>query len=286
MKLAQGVLTESLTEVSYAEVNGTKLAYTEKGEGEAVVFLHGGLSDLRSWHEQQNLVSQYFKTFSYSRRHHYPNNQESGGEYSPAQHTADLVGFLKALGIEKAHLVGRCYGGSLALLTALQHPESVLSLILGEPVNLTGFPDEEGISLLSKQKIGFNEAIQLARKDKKEWAIRQFFNVIVGADILDQLPDHVRGVVMENTDTLEPMLNTYYDLPPISCDDLKQVAVPTLLISGEFSPRIARLNNERLKTCLPNSQAVILQGTSHGLHIENPEGFNRMLLEFLSVHQS
>lgn len=283
MRTKLGTSIETEMALRQIEVNGTKLGYVAQGNGEPVIFIHGEISDFRAWSEQLNLFSHYYKTVAYSRRHHYPNEPAGDfSDYSLSLHTADLLAFLKALNLEKVHLVGRSYGASVALLAALKHPELIRSLVLGEPSLFTDLLDTEGMQLLSKQKAGFNEVIRLIHRGRKEWAVRQFLNVIVGADVLDQFSGAVRTIVLENADTLEPALRTYYESPPVSCEQLKKLTVPTLLVSGEFSPRISRLSNERIKACLPNSELVILQGASHGLHMENPEGFNRIVLDFLA----
>ena len=71
--------------------------------------------------------------------------------------------------------------------------------------------------------------------------MREFLHTIVGIDVLCLLPDERRSVVLENADTLLPMLRTYYESPSLSRKQLKQLNVPTLLVTGEFSPRISRV---------------------------------------------
>jgi pimeloyl-ACP methyl ester carboxylesterase len=199
-------------------------------------------------------------------------------------HAADLVGFIKALDLGKAHLIGHSYGASIALMTALDYPELVGSLILGEPSPFPSLFNKAGLSLLSEQKAKFDEAIRLAENGEEESAVREFLHTVVGVEVLGLLPDERRSVVLENAETLLPMLRTYYESPMLGGKQLKRVNVPTLLITGEFSPRISRLSNEMINRCLPNSKTAVLQGASHGLQIENPEGFNRLALDFLSAN--
>ena len=56
-----------------ATVNGTTLAYREEGEGEPVVFVHGGESDLRTWEQQLPAVGRSYRAITYSRRFARPN---------------------------------------------------------------------------------------------------------------------------------------------------------------------------------------------------------------------
>ncbi len=56
-----------------AKVNGTTLAYHEEGEGEPVIFVHGGVSDLRTWEQQLPAVGRSYRAITYSRRFARPN---------------------------------------------------------------------------------------------------------------------------------------------------------------------------------------------------------------------
>lgn len=272
------------TSVKRVPVNGTTLAYTEKGYGEPVVFVHGAISDMRIWLNQVESFSKSYRAISYSRRGHCP-DRHSGDDrpYSRSLHAEDLAGFLNALDLKKVHLVGHSFGGAIALLTALRHPDLVASLVLGEPSPIVELFDDSEMKLVSKQKVGFEEAYLLAKGNNLEAAVRQFLKTIVGADVLDQLPPAARDTVMDNAPTLAPMLERYFDSPPLSCEQIGRVTSPTLLISGEFSPTIALRTNERLQDCLPNSEAVTLDSVSHGLHIESSDGFNQLVLDFLET---
>ena len=79
-----------------ATVNGTTLAYREQGEGEPVVFVHGGISDLRVWEQQLPTVSRSYRAVTYSRRFARPNEDIDPGADDPwPQHVEDLAAFLR-----------------------------------------------------------------------------------------------------------------------------------------------------------------------------------------------
>ena len=189
METKQAIISETIIPTKQINVNGTNLSYIEQGAGETVVFIHGAVSDLRTWHEQFDEFSKNYRAVSYSRRFHQPNEQNNGDSiYARASHTADLLEFLGKLNIEKAHLVGHSYGASIALMAALEEPEMVGSLVLGEPSPFPALLNDEGKSLLSKQKAGFNKAMRLARIGEREAAVREFLHTVVGVDVLCLLP--------------------------------------------------------------------------------------------------
>ncbi len=285
MQATKNLGTEPGGAVKRVPVNGTILSYIEKGNGKPVVFVHGAVSDLRIWLNQVESFSGSYRAISYSRRGHWPNPPDTNGlPYSRGAHAEDLAGFLNALGLKNVHLVGHSFGGAIALLTALQFPDLVGSLVLGEPSPFIELFDASDMKLISKLKVGFEEALLLAKGENFEGAVRHFLTTTVGADLLDQLPPIARVAAMDNASTLAPMLEHYFVSPQISCDEIGRVTIPTLLISGEFSPTIAIRTNERLHDCLPNSEEKTLHSISHGLHIENSDGFNNLVAEFLANH--
>lgn len=272
--------------VKKAEVNGTTLSYIEKGSGEPMVFIHGAVSDFRTWIEQFEAFSADYRVISYSRRGHYPNDAETGAaQYTRERHAADLIGFLKELDLKKAHLVGHSYGASIALMAALENPELVGSLILGEPSPFPALFREEDSFLLSQQKAGFDKAVQLAEIGNQELAVREFLHTIVGIDAFGLLPEERRVVILENAHTLLPMLQNYYN-SPMDAEQISRVKTPTLLITGELSPLIVRISNKLIDRLLPNSKIAVLKCASHGLQIENAEGFNQLVWDFLRVNKN
>jgi pimeloyl-ACP methyl ester carboxylesterase len=98
-------------------INGDELEYTEQGTGEPLVLVHGSASDYRTWHLQQAAFSKHFRTITYSRRYHWPNQPiPDGGDYSMLLHVDDLKKVIHSLDAKPAHLVGHSYGAFLCLL--------------------------------------------------------------------------------------------------------------------------------------------------------------------------
>src|SRR5438128_1923332 len=116
------------------EVNGTELHYIEQGEGDPLVFVHGGLGDFRTWGPQLEPFSERYHVVSYSRRSHYPNPwDEELSSYSMDTHVADLAGLIEGLKLGGVHIVANSYGGYISLLLALRRPELVRAMVLAEP---------------------------------------------------------------------------------------------------------------------------------------------------------
>ncbi|MGH7230525.1 MAG: alpha/beta fold hydrolase [Nitrospiraceae bacterium] len=200
--------------VRNAEVSGDHLAYVERGAGEPVVFVHGAVSDYRTWSPQLDALSEQYRTLAYSLRYHYPNKWIGhGGDYSRALHADDLIAFLRDLQSGPVHLIGHSYGGALAVSVANTHPELVRSLVLGEPSIFSILTTPEGKALLAEHIREFEETLQVFQRGEHERAIKEYLKIVVGLDVFDQLPAVAQVIIRDNIRTLGPMLRTFYVAP-------------------------------------------------------------------------
>jgi pimeloyl-ACP methyl ester carboxylesterase len=141
--------TEAM-QVKQMRVNGVDLAYVEEGKGETVVFVHATDGDWRDWEGLRPLVAEKYHFVSLSLRYHYPNAwADDGRNYSMTQHVEDVVAFIRALKVGKVHLVGNSYGGRLVAYVALQYPELLRSVVLGEPPGVIAPISAEGKAALA-----------------------------------------------------------------------------------------------------------------------------------------
>ena len=114
-------------------VNGVQLYYEECGHGTPILGLHGAGSSAVFWEDAAERLSQLGRAIIYDRRG--SNRSERPDPYeatSVREHADDALALLQALDAEPAILVGRSYGGTVALDLALRCPESVLGLALLE----------------------------------------------------------------------------------------------------------------------------------------------------------
>ena len=123
-----------LPELKKVEVNSVEIHYIEKGSGEPLILLHGGLFDHRSWAPQFEEFAKRYRVISYSRRYSFPNKNTIDPAYRPAiSDAADLKALIKKLGLKRVHLVGLSYGAFTGLIFAAENPKMVGSMVLAEP---------------------------------------------------------------------------------------------------------------------------------------------------------
>ena len=262
--------------------NGVDLHYIEKGQGEPLVLLHGGVGDYRSWDLQIEEFSKNYRVISYSRRYHYPNKNTLDSKYKTALTEAeDLAAFLRELKLERVHLVGHSYGGFTALIFAVKHPRSVRSLVLSEPPAhqlIRDLPDGETIyqEFLNALK-PMVEAFE--RGDDKE--AMSIFNGLMGRR-LDKLPPPVAEAIMQNALAIKAINASSDPFPKISKKKLRRLQIPALIISTENPIKIHKLVNQELVRLIPNAKEQIIPNSGHAVARENPRVYNETVLKFLA----
>lgn len=276
----------------------TTLAYREKGaDGTPVVFVHGGLSDLRTWEKQLQAISASYRTISYSRRYARPNDDvPAGADDQMFPHADDLAAILQGLDGGPATLVGNSWGAFICLLTAIGHPGLVANLVLEEPPVLPLYVSTpprpaELLRLARKPRtlasiLGFGTRIARVQKafrnDNDEEAMRLFVNGVLGKKGLDGVPAPRQQQMRENLGALKAqMLGAGF--PPLHDQDVREVTIPVLLLTGEQSPAFLHRLTERLNDLLPNAQIIRIPRASHLMHEENHAAVNTAILEFLTA---
>lgn len=270
------------------QINGTPLEYIEQGHGDSLIFVHGSLGDFRSWGMQVEVFAQRYHIIAYSRRYHFPNAWVGDGhDYSVARHANDLAALITERGIAPTHIVGSSYGAYTTLLLAATHPELCQTLVLGEPPLLPWLHHSpEGTALFATF---MTEAWQPAREAFEQGDLQQgvklFINGVMGPGVFDRLPTVAQGMMLDNAREMQvetTVANEYF--PPFMCDDARTIQPPTLLVSGERSPRMFHLLTEELARCLPHAEHVLIPNASHAIHQGNPEAYNWAVLAFLAKH--
>src|SRR3954468_3352808 len=108
----------------YAPVNGIKLWYAVFGQGQPVVFLHGGLANSQYWGLQVPVVARQYQVIVLDSRGHGRSTRDNR-PYGYDLMADDVVGLLDFLKIQQAAVAGWSDGGILGLDLAIRHPGRV-----------------------------------------------------------------------------------------------------------------------------------------------------------------
>lgn len=273
--------------VKRVAANGTELAYVEAGQGEPVIFVHGGLQDYRMWAEHLPKFAGRYRAIAYSRRNHFPNSASPEGMPDGAAdaHGEDLAAFVRALGLSKVRIVAHSAGAHAALFFAAGNPDMVVSLALNEPPAtglLAGVPGAADI--LKAWGGGQAPAREAFRAGDTAAAIPLFVDAVGGAGAYERRSDADKKMNRDNAASAQADAITSRPRPVFTCEMAKAIGAPALLTSGERSPKFFHLITDQLANCLPNRERIVVAGSSHTVPSESPEAWDRDVLAFLGRH--
>lgn len=268
-----------------ANVNGTTLYYEVAGDGVPLILVHGHLLDRRSWDEQFDVFAQFYRVMRYDQRGFGDSGLIRAGEsYSARQ---DLAALMDYFGIERAFLMGVSGGGALAVDFTLEHPERVAALI---PVTagVSGYRPSEELKQrhpeVVRMFLALSEAFEqhdLARAVEVSLELWTDGPGRLPAQAAPEVRDRVRAMTAHNWSRLdgeELADNIALPLEPPAIGRLSEIAVPTLVILGEYD---APTPLEQLVTEITGAKKVVMAGTAHHPFMEQPAEFNQLVLGFL-----
>ena len=285
---AQGQPKACGSDIRPIEVNQTTLHYFECGNGEPLVFVHGAFGDLQTFRQQVEAFATSFRVIVHSRRFFPPNAPPRETDRNPlSTHVADLRTLLTELKATPAHLVGSSYGAYISLALAVDHPELVRSLVLGEPPI---WPLLSGTSVAESMRQSLSRRAEATRKafesGNLEDGYRRFVDTICPTPkCFDNLPEAQRtALVKEQAPIVRSefmMTEPSAFLPPLDCGKLGKLSRPTLLVTGERSPAMFLLVTAELERCLEGERQVMVPDAGHGMHSANPDFYNQAVMAFL-----
>ncbi|MFW5877771.1 MAG: alpha/beta fold hydrolase [bacterium] len=270
------------------KVNNTELEYIEKGKGDPVILAHGTLGDYRSWELQMEKFAESYRVISYSRRYHYP-NKCNGDEtdYSAHLHADDLAGLIDELGLYSPFVVGNSYGAYTGLFLAAKYPEKLRALVLSEPPILPLLDNNKEGSELRDEffKKVWNPVGDLMQQGKMKEGLKMFISKIVQEGAFDSFPPEVQQLIIDNACEFKVETSSPEFWTKFSCSEAEQVKTPTLLLRGEKTIKMFRLIIEELESCLPSNRMKIIPESTHETPADNPDAFNRIVMEFLDDYR-
>lgn len=261
----------------FVPVKGGRLWAQWAGEGTGVVLAHAGIADARMWDPQWDALTARHRVVRYDLR----GFGRSEVEHTTFSNRADLVAVMKAAGLDAAVLVGCSRAGSIAIDTALEHPDRVTGLVwvCG---GVGGFDLEE--TAMEQALTVREEALESA----KDWDGLADFDVELWVDGIGQPSGRAPGVARSlvrrmtyETYVQEKVYGDPVELDPPAVGRLAELRVPVLAIVGTLDlPGVAKAADV-LAASAPDVRRLDVD-TAHLPNLEQPAWFTRSLLAFLS----
>ena len=240
----------------YVQIGDVKTWYEVSGpaDGDALVLLHGGMSDGSAWGANAPAMAERYRTFVPDRRGH-GKTPDVDGPLTYGSMTDDTIGFLEQVVGGPARLVGWSDGGIVALMLSMRRPDLVpRQVLIGTNFHHDG--------LLPEFDLGDDP-------DAPDVAIFKVLYEAVAVDPANWPVFFAKSARM------------WREEPTLTAQDLESVRTPTLVLVGDddaikFDHTIA------LYEGIPASQLCVVPGTSHAVNLEKPVLFDELVLAFLA----
>jgi pimeloyl-ACP methyl ester carboxylesterase len=270
---------------AYLNAGGVRTHYVECGRGPAVILIHGLSASFWNWWQQIPALAQHFRVIAYDLQG-FGNSAQARGMYTPESCARQLLGLMDRLGVDRAALVGHSMGVRIALTAAIAAPDRVRSLVLTSPscyvqtagralplLVLPGLGEmyvswryAQSPQMIARRALRGAMHPRVALNDEEiEWNIRSG----VGARRRLALAYLKYGRHMQ------------FHRPWPMTGRLREIATPTLVISGDSDHYVPIDHARQLAEAIPNATIEIWKDTGHIPHAEDATRYNRTVTSFL-----
>lgn len=236
----------------HALVNGVQLYYEEHGSGAPILCVHGTSSSALAWAGAVEALAELGRVILYDRRGcHRSERPDPYDSTSTEEHTDDARALLRSLDAEPAVVVGRSYGGNVALDLALRYRASVRAAALLEaiPAGLSREADAWGVEVAARME-------EVAAERGVDEVGEAFIREMTG--MWEELPAAWRDMFAANGQTILAELRGG-DLT-VDSGTLAEIRAPTLVVSATDSAEAFRQVAAALADAIPNARSAQVAG--------------------------
>jgi 2-succinyl-6-hydroxy-2,4-cyclohexadiene-1-carboxylate synthase len=264
----------------------TELAYLyhrAPAKRPTLLLLHGFTGNALGWGEHLEVLARNYGVVAPDAPGH--GRSPSANDpvsYSFENTTAALKNLLDNLDLPQVIVLGYSMGGRMALHFALHHPARVADLILESAS--PGIEDEHERKLRHES----DEILAtLIEQDGIEKFVEHWENIPLFASQKQLPPEkqaqlHAQRLQNNPQGLANSLRGAGAGVMPPLWDRLGELKMPTLLIAGELDSKYVELS-QRIHSLVAGSRLEIVAGAGHTVHLEKPEFFSRIVLNFLTA---
>ena len=266
-------------------VHGQRIAYLDVGAGPLVILIHGFGGSMWQWEYQQHTLSQHFRVLTLD----LPGaglSDKPEIDYRPDQMLDFFVGFMDAVEIPQATLVGNSMGAGLAISMALAHPTRVAKLVL-----IDGLPQHV------MEKLTSPSVRRALETSAPSWLV-SFGNWLFGGLMIESVlkeivhdPALLTPAVIERSNRnrqrpglIKPIMTVRENLPLWESGfavRINEITHPTLVIWGEEDRVFPIAAGEELHQTIKRSRFIRIPKAGHIPQWERPDLVNQELIAFI-----
>ena len=274
-------------EVCYYDAGGIRTRCLHAGSGEPLLLLHGMGGHAEAYIKNIVPLSSRFHVYAIDMVGH-GYTDKPAIRYGIPEFADHVRKFLNAVGAAKAHIEGESLGGWVAAWLAIEHPEQVLSLILNTSAGLKiteQSPESEAQAVARLQKLS-REAVANPTRETVRRRLDWLF-LDPKTNVTDELveiryriycQESARRAMNQIVDEMAGEGRTQYML---TRDRLCRIEAPTMILWSRHTPTTPWQVAEQAHKIIQGSRFHVLDDAGHWPQWEQPEEFNRLMMEFL-----
>ena len=268
---------------STVETGIAQLAVSQTGAGQALVFLHAGVADKRSWTPLIDALSETmgnFHGFAYDRRG-FGDSSFTEERYS---RVSDLVAVLDACELPSAVLIGNSQGGRIAIDAALLHAERVRALVL-IGTSVSGAPE---VAAYPRNVAQIHQKMEAAEA-ADDLGVLNRLEAHLWLDGPLSVEGRVAGTARElfldmNRRALNAASAGEATDSVDAWNNLSKIQIPVLLIVGALDLPHLQERSAQMAEIMPDAEFVSMSDVAHLPALEAPQQCAEIISKFLARH--
>jgi len=252
--------------------------YEKKGSGDPILLVHGGFLEHTMWDPQIADLSKEHTVISID----LPGHGQSTGDTSILIKDVILT-VLDSLGINKTSIGGLSLGSAVVQDFVIGYPQRVNKAIFVAS-GINGYDRKFKIDSLSmswynpmRDALERGDTAAAARIFTKSWCIGLFRD---SSEMKQSARDYVYTTTLENMREHKVMGWPRFTEPP-AMENIDKISVPVLIIDGNKDLPFIKTASDYLEKTIKGSKRITIPNTAHMPNLEEPELFNKYVLEFL-----
>jgi pimeloyl-ACP methyl ester carboxylesterase len=272
------LLVYTFDSMPQAQVSDAQLYYEVHGDGEPMVLIPGFGAGMWIWFKQVTELARSFRVISFDPCGIARSSESAKDFASMGQLAEDLEALLRALQIERAHIIGASFGGFVAQEFALRYPERTATLVLcctsyGGAGHVP--PSAKTLAALASTK-GLNTGER----------VRANLLLAFSPEYVTREREEIEQVIALREANFVPEQVYLHQLQAAMAFDasarVQGIRARTLVITGDEDIIVPPENSRNLAARIPRAELRIVKGGSHTFFIEKADEFNRAVIEFIA----
>jgi pimeloyl-ACP methyl ester carboxylesterase len=244
--------------MSEIRVNGVSLYYEENGAGQPILCIHGTGSSAALWVDAAAELATRARTIVYDRRGFARSERPEPYVTNVHQHADDAAALIDALAAAPAIVIGRSYGGEIAVDLALRYPDHVRALALLEG---GGFSLSDAFMRWDAE---LTQHIIAAAEVDVNTVAETAFRSVLGDAGWEGMPEPAKQIFTANGPAI--VAEARGGSLDVSAEQLGTIVQPTLLLAGKDSPSPFAEMTNLMAEAIPAARVEWVEGG----HLLNP----------------